>query len=51
MYVVERLIREPEAFQASLLADIPRDPGALLVYLLLTISLFLVWRGSRQRSR
>lgn len=37
------------SFWHSLLTDIPLDPGAIFVYLLVLGSIGLVWYGSRKK--
>jgi hypothetical protein len=34
----------------EIVAEIPHDPAAFLVYALMAVSLYLVWRGSRRKK-
>lgn len=34
----------------EVVAEIPHDPAAFVVYALIAVSLYLVWRGSRRKK-
>jgi len=35
---------------STLFESVPRDPAAVVIYSLLLVSLFLVWRGGHRRK-
>jgi hypothetical protein len=51
MLSIAILVQGQELTLGRVLADIPHDGPAVLVYVLLAVSGYLIWRGSRRKSR
>jgi hypothetical protein len=49
LFMMQAASGEP-SFWRSLITDIPVDPGAIFVYLLIAGSVVIVWRASRKKD-
>lgn len=51
MYAMIALLQGSDAGWKRLLEAIPHDAPAIFVYVLAAGSIYLIWRGSRQRTK
>lgn len=44
------LVQSGTPWWKLLLSDVPRDAGAIVVYLMIGAFVFFIWKGNRKRS-